>query len=321
MATTNIQLVSRGLQGTSTNPTNHDSPYSTPSTCAESDFVDCVNGFLVRSNDATTCAAACLDVNGDAKCCSGTDACTGFTGKVCKDGSCSGLSACLDANIPEVINSCKPWDESQDYSSSNTQGNDINPNGEGVYQPNPHQYGDESCIRLNNGSTQANIDATTVVDSCWGTWACWEVAKSGRVGKIENSCHSSWYTSACGYMGSVGDVGVGDVVNSCYGMRSCYNVAYGAGSSVGSLINACGRRAGSGGFADTGGAASGEKVCYSLGWGGIITTVTDCCKGLDTDLPSTLQCGTRNLVNTDAQLIGRDPTCAAGIVSTHSIIG
>jgi len=36
----------------------------------------------------------------------GDDACVGFTGKVCKDGSCNGYKACENANISSVVNSC-----------------------------------------------------------------------------------------------------------------------------------------------------------------------------------------------------------------------
>jgi len=61
--------------------------------------VKCVAGFVVNDNGspfATTCFTECAH-----KCCSSTgesdgiDACTQFTGSVCKDGSCIGLNGKL----------------------------------------------------------------------------------------------------------------------------------------------------------------------------------------------------------------------------------
>ncbi len=62
-------------------------------------YVDCVNG-----NDSVTgssCAAAC-----GVSCCGGNQACDQFTGKVCKDGSCTGNMACYMANLSFVVNRC-----------------------------------------------------------------------------------------------------------------------------------------------------------------------------------------------------------------------
>ena len=77
------------------------------STCDADKIVTCVNGFDVNSPGGTTsCYDSCA---GD--CCfyGGSDACIGFTGKVCKDGSCSGAAACKNANIPLVVYSCKGY--------------------------------------------------------------------------------------------------------------------------------------------------------------------------------------------------------------------
>ena len=58
--------------------------------CPDELQVVCVDGLV---DDGRSCAEAC-----DGKCCVGTDACTGFSGSVCKDGSsCSGGKACSNA--------------------------------------------------------------------------------------------------------------------------------------------------------------------------------------------------------------------------------
>ena len=49
-----------------------------------------------------TCADACGGL-----CCEDTNACMGFTGKVCKDGSCSGQYSCINANIGFLKDGCK----------------------------------------------------------------------------------------------------------------------------------------------------------------------------------------------------------------------
>ena len=74
------------------------------STCTAG-FVDCKDGFLA-SDSKKSCKDAC---GKNKKCCvddGGDDACVGFTGKVCKDGSCNGYKACENANISSVVNSC-----------------------------------------------------------------------------------------------------------------------------------------------------------------------------------------------------------------------
>merc|ERR1711957_1162939 len=67
--------------------------------------VDCVNG--LKRGTETPCAAACID-SGEEWCCTGTDACTDFTGIVCRDKrSCMGEEACKGATIDAVVNACK----------------------------------------------------------------------------------------------------------------------------------------------------------------------------------------------------------------------
>ena len=79
------------------------------------DFVECdggrsevgiYGGGSGYSGSTVSCKVAC-----DGKCCVGpndSDACTGFTGRVCKDGySCTGLDACKDADIDLVVGGCR----------------------------------------------------------------------------------------------------------------------------------------------------------------------------------------------------------------------
>ena len=73
--------------------------------CHPEDIVECVDG--MSGAGAETCKEAC-----DGDCCVGTtgspDACTGFTGRVCKDGySCNGLDACKNADIDLVVGGCR----------------------------------------------------------------------------------------------------------------------------------------------------------------------------------------------------------------------
>ncbi len=74
---------------------------ATPSVCTQG-YVNCVGGWA-QGDDGSffPCSSAC-----DKSCCSGNEACTSFTGQVCKDGSCSSYRACKNANISFVVNSC-----------------------------------------------------------------------------------------------------------------------------------------------------------------------------------------------------------------------
>ena len=147
-----------------------------PSECT-SGYVDCYNGLV--SGTTTSCADACLD--GTAKCCDGIDACSQFTGKVCKDGnSCMGSKACYQAKIPWVVNSC--------YG--------------GTY----------SCLRAGfNFGTVGNM-----INSCHGQLSCINLGRSGQVGYVRNSCLGE---KACFYAGLYG--GVGDIISSCGAKQAC----------------------------------------------------------------------------------------------------
>ena len=73
-------------------------------------FVYCDNGNQVFLNGTYTnesCHVACEKLGGN--CCTSSDSCNGFTGSVCADDnqtSCAGQTACFDAIIPIVVDSC-----------------------------------------------------------------------------------------------------------------------------------------------------------------------------------------------------------------------
>ncbi len=171
------------------------------STCTAG-FVECEDGILV-SDDTTTCFADC-----DGNCCTyydlndnPVDACVGFTGKVCKDGSCNGFNASCNkkATIPSVVNSCK------DYGACRFAGG----------------YG---------GSIKS------MVDSCIGIYACHGAAYyGGTIGNIIGSCFGEYYTCMSAVMtyGSIGDI-----TESCMGYIACDDIGQVYGK-VGNIVKSC----------------------------------------------------------------------------------
>lgn len=116
--------------------------------CGDFGYVDCEDGH-VRGDAGTTCTTAC-----DGQCCVGIVACNGFTGIVCKDGSCSSGFACNNAVIPLVVNSCK--------------------DGSSVCERSPGQQG-------NIGS---------IVNSCTGDSACLNLGVRGEVGDVQDGIYA-----------------------------------------------------------------------------------------------------------------------------------
>ena len=194
------------------------------STCAAADFVECKDGVLV-SDGVTTCYAEC-----DGDCCKGfddngdpVDACIGFTGKVCKDGSCNGYKACVDATIPSVVNSCKDR---------------------------------EACYYAHAGSDGGSIKS--MVDSCNGKYACNRVAMfDGTIGNIIGSCNEDHAcASAAFFVGTIGNIigscndryacndaaflygSIGDITESCIGSFACYQLGQNYGK-VGNVVKSC----------------------------------------------------------------------------------
>ena len=217
---------------------------SIASTCDADKIVTCVNGFDVNSpGGATTCFESCA---GD--CCSYGDqnACIGFTGKVCKDGSCNGAEACRSANIPLVVNSCIG------YNACVLAGSD----GGSIGNVNGSCNGERACAWLGSYNGQVG----NVINSCHGGQACISTAsKGGTIGSITNSCYGF---NACPNLGDTyGDVG--NLLNSCNGKGACEWAAV-YGGSIDGMTGSC----------------SDNYACYDLGGRkGKVGFVTDSCTG------------------------------------------
>ena len=171
-------------------------------TCAEG-FLDCFNG-KVRGT-STPCSTSCAG-----KCCVGTNACSSFTGKVCKDGSCSGTKACFYANIPHVVKSCKALEACNSAGYDGTVGNIVN-----------SCNFEKSCAYAGEeGGKAGDID-----NSCGAKRACYSVGtqSSGGVGKIINSCnaYTACRTAGAGYV-TAGLI-TSDLVNCCNTQNACKN--------------------------------------------------------------------------------------------------
>ena len=184
--------------------------------CGIAGYVDCDNGF-VRGDSTTTCETAC-----DGKCCTGRDACLFFTGKVCKDGSCEGGSACAFAKIPWVVNSCISIDK---------RGMACYRAGETLQITNMV----ESCQGFSACSWLGSVDQRgcrkcigkvgEIRDSCIGNLACKRLSYAGgRVGNIIYSCQGS---QACESVASrkLGLCNQGDLVKQCNSERGCFKAA------------------------------------------------------------------------------------------------
>ena len=176
-----------------------------PKTC-DLGYVNCTNGYNVEES-GETCAEACR--NGE-DCCDG-DACTGFTGLICKDGySCKGEASCFYANIEVVVNGCNGY---------------------------------EACVFAGNGG--GSIGA--VRNSCIGPAACAFAARDGgNIDGIEDSCNGD--EGPCGFAAAgfaeddqvvFGGGTIGMIKSSCNeGDYVCFSLAY-ANGTVGDVVNSC----------------------------------------------------------------------------------
>jgi hypothetical protein len=256
-------LDSGGAKGT-----NNDvalSSFTTASTCDADRIVTCANGFDVNSPyGATTCFVSCGDL-----CCaiSDSNACEGFTGKVCKDGSCSGAAACRNAHIPLVVNSCKGYHACARMGDGGSIGN-----------LNDSCNGERACELA--GVDEGSIG--NVNDSCIGVRACYRLGyHRGQVGNIINSCGAKACESAASGGGTIGSI-----TNSCDGYYSCLLLGHIYGD-VGNLLNsckgsnACDSAAGLGGSIDgITGSCTDSFACIFLGGGnGKVGFVTGSCHG------------------------------------------
>ncbi len=194
---------------------------SNPSTCAPANIVDCVGGNLA-TDSATSCSVACAGA-----CCdyNGADACTGFTGKVCKDDkSCMGYKACDYATIPLVVYSC--YGNNACYQAGS--------NGGSIGKIVDSCIGDFVCVNL--GRNYGKVG--NILNSCLGISTCGEMARSGgTVGDLSDACS---YTAACQDGAKFGG-SIASIINSCTAYFSCYGLGYGAGK-VGNVKDSCNRR-------------------------------------------------------------------------------
>ena len=179
--------------------------------CGAAGSVDCDKGFVL-GDPTTSCETACAGA-----CCVGTDACTGFTGKVCKDGSCDGIKACQDSTIPWVVNSCK-GSRYACFLLGNV-GNIVN-SCQGTYACNAMGRDQNSIYCPFGPGTVGEIR-----DSCIGNHACsWMSYNGGTVGHVINSCRAK---KACQYVANKGFYphlsDQGDIVNLCNGYKCCFN--------------------------------------------------------------------------------------------------
>lgn len=133
-------------------------------------YVDCVNGFVNGSGNTIPCVTAC-----GGSCCVGIQVCGGFTGKVCKDGSCSGNYACRGAKIPLVVNSCKNLMACPNAGNFGAIGNMINSCNAPL-----------GCYRFG----MYGVAAGNLQDSCNGHMSCYHTASyGGSIGSITSSCN------------------------------------------------------------------------------------------------------------------------------------
>ncbi len=274
------------------------------STCAE--FVECEGGNLADGS-GTTCFGACDNGN---DCCDGgggIDACGGFTGKVCKDGSCSGYQACTGAKIPTVVNSCKGTNACRSAGFY----------GGAIIEIIDSCYGSEACRYV--GALFGSIGSITgsciydfachgmateygkvgnLLNSCKGYDICHYVGSTfGIVGSITDSCNN--YSSACINLGAFGGK-VGDVIKSCTNAFACYEGAY-AGGTVESITNSC----------------TAGNSCFGLGRGdGNVGNVKDSCTELDSCLNTGFNRGSIGSISTSCNALEACKRAGSGLTGS-----
>ena len=192
------------------------------------------------------------------------NACIRFTGKVCRDGSCSGgNNACNKANVGEIINGCQGkmscsmvgWIR---YTSDNP--NEANP------VPRIHnscRSSDTACASMATGSGRGytakpgnevgNIinscngnsdpDATDHLDPTYGTAQCANMGERwGTIGDVVNSCTGD---QACALVSREGTEAypstVGNILGSCHGFFPCSELVRN-GAVVGDIVDSCNSR-------------------------------------------------------------------------------
>ena len=214
-----------------------------PSKCTAG-FVDCKDGYLASDN-TTTCYDKCA---GD--CCKGYyngtiyDDCFGFTGKVCKDGSCNGEGTCVNATIPSVVNSCKG--KFTCYKAGYDRGL--------IKSMVDSCHGEYAC----SYAAQTKGFIGDLIGSCNGFGACYYIAADrGSIGKMTNSCIGKL---ACSYAARYSGF-ISSISGSCIGKESCSFLGYDDGT-VGVVSNAC----------------TGTYSCFDgASYGGSTKSITNSC--------------------------------------------
>ena len=164
-----------------------------------------------------SCEEAC-----EGECCVGIEACTGFTGQVCKDGvSCNGKKACNRAYIGQVFKSCYSGDYACYEAGYLGEIGSIQDSCRGM----------QSCGKA---ASKGGFIGEIENDSCIGLGGCYEAASyEGGINRIESSCFGN---RACFYLakGSY----ISEVVDSCNADKACYSTAW-EGGFMQEIMNSC----------------------------------------------------------------------------------
>jgi len=210
---------------------------STVNCALAENVVKCVGGFVVNddgSPSATSCFTECAD-----KCCSstgesgGANACPGFTGSVCRDGSCIGQLACEDAGNDGGFIGLIEGASCVGLEACYRAGHE----GRVDSIKDASCVGTKPCFYAGQGGGHVN----SITDaSCVGTSACQYAGMSGRVDSIKDaSCLGTSSCAAAGYGGEGGE-GVNSIKGaSCVGTSACADLGRGAGAYITSVNNCC----------------------------------------------------------------------------------
>ena len=189
-------------------------------TCTDG-FVVCDDGYQKSADGQIiqSCAEAC-----EGKCCVGFFSCQGFTGNICKDGSCSGWQACKFSKIPYVVDSCTS--DNSCYSNTNRTKPIIS-----------SCNGDRACMHKTYWLSDDPIGQIgTVVNSCNGQSACYYVGNFGQIGDISDSCNG---VGACIYGANIVGDSIASITRSCNADNACQSFGEFAGNLAGAIVDSC----------------------------------------------------------------------------------
>jgi len=204
----------------------------------------------------------------------GAVACSLFTGKICKDGSCNGPAACQYAKIPLVANSCKDANGPPCYFAGSGGGTLV------VGMKNSCN-GERACQYLGQGRATGGGKVEYLLDSCNGYYGCANAGYQGTIGFIKSSCNGS---RACNDLARDGGKS-GNVQDSCNAAYSCDSAAKGTSKFIGEISMSC----------------NGANACQYL-TGINSTNLNNCCN-------SDNECTSKNELSLPAQCSVRGVTC------------